>query len=285
MVELYDEVTFENYEVIAKSQTDNFKNFMYLFVHPDSRDKNNLWVEEIDKLSGRPEIDKLECRNLTQEAFEYLADKYGRQIKFLNLNVCQTISDFSALEKCTSLEFFRVYWNTGVKKIWDTCKTQSIKCIEMLDFSKLHDLRGVEKLKNLRMFQFGDFMSECTVANSYSCFADSDVEILGYSGKKILDDNLSFLHSMPKLKTFDFNTNCFTTEQVAWIKANFPDLKGYSICSKFEFEKDGDVLIVGKRKPCLKIEGSEERIKRYDEKFERLVEKYKGISYEEAFKK
>lgn len=285
MEELFDEVTFENYVLAEKSERDRFKNFEYLFVHPDSKNKSALWIEEIDRLADRTEIDKLECRNLTQEAFEYLADKFGRQIKFLNLNVCQNIGDFSPLEKFTSLEFFRVYWNTKAEKLWDTSKTQNIKSIKMLDFSKLHDLSGAENLENLKMFSFGNFMSEYTAANSYNCFANTNVEFLCYSGNKLLDNDLSFLHSMPELETFDFNTNCFTTEQVAWIAANFPDLKGYSLCSKIEPKGEDYVIIVGKRKPSLKIKGNEEKIKRYDEKFKMLVEKYRGINFEAAFKK
>lgn len=285
MKEPYDEVTFENYKLAVNSRGYMFKNFENLFVHPDSKNKKALWFEEIDRLAGRPEIDKLECRNLTQEAFEYLADNFGRQVKFLHLNVCQTISDFSPIEKFVNLEFFRVYWNTKVEKLWNTSETSNIKSIEMLDFAKLHDLSGAEKLKNLKRFSFGNLMSESTAANSYNCFANTNVEFLCYSGNKILDDDLSFLHSMPNIKTFDFNANCFTTEQVAWIKANFPNLKGYSLCSKIEPKGDDYVIIVGKRKPALKIEGREEKIKRYDEIFKMLIEKYRGMSFEEAFKK
>ena len=42
-------------------------------------------------------------------------------------------------------------------------------------------------------------------------------------------------------------------------------------------------IIVGKRKPSLKIEGNEERIKNYELKFESLVTKYKGKKYSEVF--
>ena len=283
--ELYDEVTLDNFELVAKSQTDRLKNFELLFVHPDSKKKNELWTEEIDRLADMPEIDKLECRNLTQVGLEYLADKFGSRIKFLKLNCCQTIGDFLPIEKFINLEFLYVYWNSKADKTWNTSKTKNIKGIEMLDFSRIHDLSGVEKLKKLKMFAFGNFMSESTVANSYNWFKNTNVEVLSYSGNKLLDDNLGFLYSMSELKTFDFNANCYTTEQVAWITANFPDLKGYSICSKIEPKDDDFVIIVGKRKPSLNIKGNEDKIKRYDEKFKMLVEKYRGMSFEEAFKK
>ena len=94
---------------------------------------------------------------------------------------------------------------------------------------------------------------------------------------------------MPKLKEFDFALNLLTTEQVAWIVANFPQLKGRALKAKEDWvlcEGDGAskrTMIVGKRKPSLIIEGNEERIKNYELKFNLLVEKYKGKKYSEVF--
>lgn len=36
---------------------------------------------------------------------------------------------------------------------------------------------------------------------------------------------------MPQLQEFNFSANLLTTEQVAWIVANRPDLKGWSLCA------------------------------------------------------
>lgn len=83
-----------------------------------------------------------------------------------------------------------------------------------------------------------------------------------------------------------------TTEQVAWIVANFPNLKGFALkarhdCELYKSNEDLSLvpatIIVGKRKPSLKIEGNEERIKNYELKFESLVTKYKGKKYSEVF--
>ena len=42
-------------------------------------------------------------------------------------------------------------------------------------------------------------------------------------------------------------------------------------------------IIVGKRKPILKVEGNEERIQKYVDSFEKLKAKYKGVPYKVAF--
>ena len=99
-----------------------------------------------------------------------------------------------------------------------------------------------------------------------------------------------FLADIPNLKEFDFPTNMLTTEQVAWIVANFPNLDGFALKAKRDCELyDASMnlvsgtIIVGKRKPSMIIQGNEKRIKRYVENFELLKQRYKDIPYKEAF--
>ena len=88
-----------------------------------------------------------------------------------------------------------------------------------------------------------------------------------------------------------FPTNMLTTEQVAWIVSNFPNLDGFALKAKRDCDfydasmnKVLGTLIVGKRKPLIIIKGNEKRIERYVEDFELLKQKYKGIPYKQAFK-
>ena len=81
-----------------------------------------------------------------------------------------------------------------------------------------------------------------------------------------------------------------TTEQVAWIVANFPELEGFALNAKkyctlmnSEYKNVPGVLIVGKRKPSLIVEGNEKRIAKYEQNFEQLKTKYAGIPYKVAF--
>lgn len=81
-----------------------------------------------------------------------------------------------------------------------------------------------------------------------------------------------------------------STEQVAWIVANFPNLEGFALKAKIDCElydssmnEVPGALIVGKRKPSLVIRGNEKRIEKYVYTFEALKQKYKGISYKSAF--
>ena len=83
------------------------------------------------------------------------------------------------------------------------------------------------------------------------------------------------------MEVFDFPTNLFTMEEVAWLVGKCPNLEGYALKPYIETmvynektlkgDKPG-VLLVGKRKPMLAIEGNEKRIANHVAKFNKIVE-------------
>lgn len=122
--------------------------------------------------------------------------------------------------------------------------------------------------------------------------ANTGVEKLSFTGRAIADNDLSFMEQLPHLKVFDFPTNLFTTEQVAWIVANFPQVEGFSLkpkhdCELFESNENPvnvpGAIIVGKRKPALKVRGNEAKIEKHVQSFETLKEKFKDVPYRDAF--
>ena len=169
-------------------------------------------------------------------------------------------------------------------------KSLSSLCIE--DFSRLTSIRGVETAPALKEFRIGNAIWNTMVLDSLMPLSDSKIERLSFTGRAIGDSDFSFLETLPELKVFDFATNVFTTEQVAWIAANCPLAEGYALKAKVDCmlsdsnEHLVDVpksIIVGKRKPILKVKGNEEKIQKYVDSFEKLKKKYKGMSYKVAF--
>lgn len=163
-------------------------------------------------------------------------------------------------------------------------------CIE--DFTKLTSVKGVEKAPALKELIIGNAVWSKMVVDSFMPLANTKIEKLSFTGRAILDNDLSFLENMPNLKEFDFDTNMFMTEQVAWIVANYPMLDGYALKAKIDvmpFDSnehlvdDLQTIIVGKRKPVLEVKGNEEKIQKYVNNFEKLKEKYQGIPYRVAF--
>ena len=90
---------------------------------------------------------------------------------------------------------------------------------------------------------------------------------------------------MPQLQVFDFPSNLLTTEQFAWIVANRPDLKGWSLAPasiRTEYEGSAEkkrVIVTGKGKRDFDLEGNEKRLEKIEREFRALVEKYKGMPY------
>ena len=160
------------------------------------------------------------------------------------------------------------------------------------DFSRLTSIKGIETAPTLKEFRIGNAIWSKMVIDSLMPLANTKIERLSFTGRAIEDNDLSFLETLPDIKAFDFSTNTFSTEQVAWIVANCPHAEGYALKAKIDCmlldsnEHMVDVpkaIIVGKRKPILKVEGNEERIQKYVDSFEKLKAKYKGVPYKMAF--
>jgi len=183
------------------------------------------------------------------------------------------------------LEYVYFFANQRISSLWDMTGNESLTGLGMEDFSRLSSVEGIGTAPALREFRIGNVVWNKMVIDSFMPLADTGIERLSFTGRAISDNDLSFIEKLPNLKTFDFATNLFTTEQVAWIVANYPHLEGFALKPSVDCEFDGDpsVIIVGKRKPILRIGGNEARIGKYVRAFEDMKEKYKGISYHDAF--
>ena len=161
---------------------------------------------------------------------------------------------------------------------------QALKVVELNDFTRLHDLSGVEKAPALEWFGFGDAVWYTSEIESLNPFVDTKIRRIDFYGNKIRDMDISFIPNIQNLEVFNFPSNHFTTEQVAWLVAKCPNLKGRFLKpykdSKIWNEQTGTadipaVIIVGKRKPQLAIDGNEKKIAKYIANFEKLVEQYR----------
>lgn len=250
-------------------------------------------ISDIDELANYPNIDTVTVSGLTQDTFEYFINTYGKQLKAIRFFKNKQVEDLSLLGTLPQLEYLYFFANQRVTRLWNMSKNTSLTGICINDFTKLKSIDGIETAPNLRYFEIGNEVWAKAEIESLKPLANTKVEYLSFTGKKIRDNDFSFLSDMPKLKEFDFALNLLTTEQVAWIVANFPNLKGFALKARHDCElcrSDEDsalvpaAIIVGKGKPSLKIEGNEELIRNYELKFEFLVTKYKGKEYSEIFK-
>ncbi|MCH5315045.1 MAG: hypothetical protein J1E81_03950 [Eubacterium sp.] len=247
-------------------------------------------VADIDKLKDYPETDMVKISGLRQDTFEYFIQTYGNQLKAISFFKNKLVEDWSLLATLPNVEYLDFFANQRIQSLWDMSANHSLTGLCINDFSRLTSIEGIETAPALKDFRIGNAIWSTMTLDSLMPLANCKIEKLMFSGKSIADNDFSFLADMPDLKQFDFPTNMLSTEQVAWIVANFPQLEGYALKAKLDtklFDSSMNnvpgVLIVGKRKPSLAIEGNEKRIEKYLRTFEELKQKYKDVPYKTAF--
>ena len=251
-----------------------------------------ITIADIDKLKNYPDTEVVTISGLKQDTFEYFIKTYGKQLKAIRFFKNKFVEDLSLLGTLPHLEYLYFFANQRVTALWDMTENKSLSSLCIEDFSRLASIRGVETAPALKEFRIGNAIWNTMVLDSLMPLSNSKIERLSFTGRAIGDSDFSFLETLPELKVFDFATNVFTTEQVAWIAANCPLAEGYALKAKVDCmltdsnEHLVDVpksIIVGKRKPILKVKGNEEKIQKYVDSFEKLKKKYKGMSYKVAF--
>ncbi len=274
---------------------DNFD----IFAHVPSRGAsfNEPWIrnenmdvsggkttfEDIDRLAQYPDIEIVTISGLNQETFEYFIKKYGRQFKAIRFFKNKMVSDWSLLGSLPKLEYIYWFFNQHIDSFWDMSKNISLKGICIEDFSKIKSIQGIETAPNLEQFYLGNAVWDKAVIDSFSCLKNSSIKHFNFYGKDVLDPDFSFITEMPQLEQLDFACNLLTTEQVAWIVANRPDLRGYCLGATAIPNGAPDdfktLYVTGKGKKMLKLKENDPRPERIQKEFENLVDKYKGIAY------
>lgn len=263
-----------------------------LWLHEESADigGGKIRVEDIDRLKDFPHAEVVTISGLQQDTFEYFIRTYGRQLKAIRFFKNKFVEDWSLLGTLPDLEYVYFFFNQRIKALWDMSKNKSLTGLCIEDFSRLHSINGINTAPALKEFHIGNLVWSTMTLDSLMPLENTGIEKFVFCGKTIVENDFSFLATMNCLKVFDFPINMLSTEQVAWIAANFPHIEGYALEAKRDCELyDSSMnlvpgtIIVGKRKPSFIIRGNEKRIEKYMASFESLKQKYKNIPYKVAF--
>lgn len=241
----------------------------------------HMTVEEIDVLRDRPEISVLTISGLEQDTFEYLIHQYGYQLRVLTI-ISPKIGDLSMLGSLPQLEYLTVDRNYCISSLWDMTENTALKGLRIGSFTKLNSIDGIQRARNLEYFVYDDGLWSKTALESLMPLAGLPLRYFALYVKTIVDGDMSVFEQLPRLEQFTCPLHLLETEKFAWIKANCPDLKGRAL-QAYEMFRDGTACIVGKRKPCFKVEGNEKRIKKYVDSFNRLVGQYRGKPFGSVF--
>lgn len=245
---------------------DDFK----LFIYNENADVGGgkLTKEDIDKISAHPKEDQIKIMGLDQENFEYFVNKYGLQFKRILFWKNKCIEDLSPLSKLPQLEEVYFFFNQRVSKLWDMSNNSSLRSLCIEDFSRLKDLENIDTAPGLINFYRGDAVWDTAIIETLKPLENSMIQNLGFSCKKLIDDNIESLVNMKQLKNLFCQPNRFTTEQCAEFSLRRPDVNGYISSPYIDW---GDhIRVVGKRQPMLKKPVDEKKLKMYRDRWNKI---------------
>ena len=221
----------------------------------------------------------LEICGMEQKSFEYFVEKYGAEYEYLSFFKCQLISDFSPLEDLGHLKGVSIYWNIRNSTLWDMSKNPELEYLWLDSTKKIaYDPLALQRAKSLKgIFFRGDMDTPYPMKSlEWMRGMESLEEVILYN-IKLEDRNTDVLESVPTLTRFDFPAGMFTTEEIAYMCAKYPHIKGSSLAAyNTEDAILNDVRVCGYRKPGLDLPKGQARLDKYVKEFNALVEKYKA---------
>ncbi|WP_096153550.1 MULTISPECIES: hypothetical protein [Bacillus] len=252
----------------------------YIWVEQKKREitGGTITFKEIDKISEMQKIDKVMISGLKQDSFEYFIRTQSYKFQAIMFWKNKLVEDWSLLSTLKNVKFIGFFHNQRITQLWDMTENNSLEGLYISDFTRLHSLDGIKNAPKLERLYFGDAVWNTSVLNDLKALENSRLKEFHFAGKAIKEEDITIYTKMPNLERLNFRTNLYTTEQLAWLVANLPNVQGYSLNPYVKFNDvnstEKDILICGKRKPFLSSEKDEMKIRKYVDEFEQMVEQF-----------
>ncbi len=257
------------------------KTKMYNRVEYENRDVGGGTIthDEIDTISEFENFDNIFISGLHQDTFDYFIDTQAYKFKSIMFWKNKLVNDWSKLGDLDQVEFIGYFHNQRITEFWDMSNNLKLEGLFISDFTRLHSLSGIETAPALERFSFQDAVWNTSVLDVLEPLVNTRIKEFYFGAKSITHSDISVYTRMPELEILDFRSNMYTTEELAWLVANLPNVSGYALRPYIKFDRKDptmkDVLICGKRKPFLFSTTDKEKIERYVIKFDNLVAKYR----------
>ncbi|EQA70139.1 hypothetical protein [Leptospira noguchii] len=241
--------------------------------------------ERIDTIKSNPHAKTIQISGLRQDTFDYFIENYASQFEAIYFWKCPLVEDLSTLSKLKSIQYILFYWNQRAVRLWNMSKNFSLKGVALDDFTRIHELTDFASSETIEEIHFGNKVWTKFVVESLSPLVHcKKLKFLDFNLKKLKDNDISYLEKTKELKSLHFNTNLFTTEQIAWLRAVRPDIESSSLEPFIKLknpivdnrEKTLDVIVNGKGKPLLNSDIDKIKLEKYIVTFNELVQKYRG---------
>ncbi|MBN1566724.1 MAG: leucine-rich repeat domain-containing protein [Acidobacteria bacterium] len=224
----------------------------------------------IDDLDAPVEADSAYVAGVNQKSFERLC-RFLRPAKlhFYEMRV----RDVRLLAEFHGLQQLAIRWNTQLVDIAPLSHLHQLRVLVLEDTPKVVDLNPIAYCMELSALEFagGIWNKNCasTLAPLATLPALEDLVLLNL---KVLEGGLKPLAGCRHLRRLTLS-NQFKTEDYAFLSAALPDVE----CAMFapyltlnQAINGKDIMIVGSRKPFLNSRDDSDKIKMYEEAFNRL---------------
>ncbi len=239
----------------------------------------DMTPDDVDyEMSTGKNTEILEIFGMNQESLEHFVLHYAKTYRYIHFFHCQLIKDFSPLEDLDKLESVNISWNIRTKNLWDFSKNTSLRDLMVSDAKQI-------TLNPTLLATSPTLENVCFYGSVFNNYPMESLDVFGQMPNlkglqlcriRLNDKRLDFLEQAKKLEQFHFDAGMFTTEEIAWIVAKYPQLIGKSLCA---YNKEdaflNDVRICGFRKPGLDLPQHQKRLDKYIAEFDALVEKYR----------
>jgi len=187
---------------------------------------------------------------------------------------CEDLSD---LGECSQLTELSLDWSTKVTDLSFIGRLEHLEILVINDFPNAHDLAPLSQCTSLRMLHFSGGMWNKNTASSLAPLADlPNLEFLALWNLKV-SESIRPLHKFKNLRYLEISSQ-FPTEDLAFLKAKMPNTECENFAPYVKMSTpigDKDIMVIGSRKPLLNSKSDRIKIKKYEERFNKMVAKYR----------
>lgn len=215
---------------------------------------------------------------ITQAGLEHFVQKYGSTYRGIHLSWASRVKDLSPLGNLPALEFFAIA-DGRCERLWNMSKNEQLRTLVIDSCKKLTKtptlLDTAPALETV--WYLGGAESNHPMASLQGFSHLPAIKEIRLQDIRLKDRCLDFLDTIPTLEIFDFEPSMFTTNEIAWMKAKYPQLGGDFLRAygpAYPGSKSW-IRISGSRKPELQLPKEQERLDKYIQAFDEMVEQYR----------
>ena len=239
-----------------------------------------LTPDEIDFEMGAYPRSKhvIDLNCITQEGLEHFVQKYGSTYRGIHLSWASRVKDLSPLSDLPALEFLAIA-DGRCDRLWDMSRNKQLRFLIIDSCKKLTETPILlDTAPSLETVWYLGGAESCHPMASLQGFSHLPaIKEIRLQDIRLRDRCLDFLDTIPTLETFDFEANMFTTNEIAWMRAKYPQLGGEFLRAYGPAYPGSNswVRVSGSRKPELQLPEEQERLDKYVRAFDEMVKQYR----------